>query len=238
MGWGDNIVENGVFQGTVDTWLQIGTTFPGAALHWATILASPYANKKKLEYPEAGGGIQDLGSTVLSIATLGGSAVASGMTSILNKMNVATKDPNIEGIPIISPAISVSREVEVSEYGVVMDSGYMKKNVVDNAVPKPRTWSINGYLTSKWDMDIGMTVKPSLVMQAKTLDAFAKSRKPVWFKTDEFEFVQVQITNVSFNRKAEIMNAYETSITLKEFVPLEIFSGSTFIQKASFILSH
>lgn len=238
MGLGDNIVENGIFQGTIDTWLQTGTTFPGSALHWAAIIASPFVNKKKLEYPETGGGVQDLGSTVLNVATLGATGVASAMSGLMNKMFVATKDPNLEGIPIISPNITVSREVEVSEYGVIMDAGYMKKNVVDNAVPKPRVWNVNGYLTSKWDMDVGMVLKPSLVMQTKTLDAFAKSRKPLWFKTDEFEFVQVQITNLTVNRKAEIMNAYEVSLTLKEFTPLEIFSGATFFQKAAFILSH
>ncbi len=229
-----SLKENGLFQGSIDTYLQTGMTTAGTLIHWAAIVASCYTDNKRLVYPKPKmlSGVADIGSSVESaISTLQSSSAGAATIKWLNDVYEATKDPNIEGIPIISPSIQVSREVEVSDYGVIMDSGYQKKNVVDNAVPKPRIWELKGYITSKWAVDIGMILKPSLQMQAKILDAYAQSRKPLWFKTDEFEFVKVQITNLTFSRKAEIMNAYEVSITLKEFVPLEIFTkGPTWAQ--------
>lgn len=228
-----SIKENGVFQGTIDAYLQKNMTPAGASIHCVAIVGSSFTGNRNLSYPKVSLGAVDLASTIMSVTSQ-----VSTQVNGLQELYEATKDPNIEGIPIISPSIQVSREVTVSDYGVIMDSGYMKKNVVDNAVPRPRTWEINGYLTSKWGIDIGFTMKPSLVMQAKTLDAFAQSRKPLWFKTDEFEFVRTQITNLTINRKAEVMNAYEVSITLKEFVPLEIFTKASKLSKALFILTH
>ena len=222
--------ENGVFQGSIDVYLQNNMHPVGIAIHWAAILASCYTDERKLLYPKTKSlaEVADLGSAVASIqATTAGEATIKWLNSVYE----ATKDPNIEGIPIVSPSIQVSREVEVSDYGVIVDSGFRKQNVVDNATPKPRTWEIKGYITSKWAVDVGMILKPSLQMQSKILDAYAQSRKPLWFKTDEFEFVKVQITNLTFSRKAEIMNAYEVSMTLKEFIPLEIFTkGPSWLQ--------
>ncbi len=222
-----SLKENGIFQGAIDTYLQNNMSAAGIIIHWSAILASCYSDNKRLvsPKPKVFGWVSDLGSSVESaIGTLQSSDAGTKTTKWLNDIYEATKDPNIEGIPIISPSIQVSRDVEVSDYGVIVDSGYKKQNVVDNATPKPRIWEIKGYITSKWAVDIGMVLKPSLQMQAKILDAYAQSRKPLWFKTDEFEFVRVQITNLTFSRKAEIMNAYEVSVTLKEFVPLEIFT--------------
>lgn len=220
------IAENGAFQGAINTYLQNNMSPVGIPIHWGVILASCYADKR-LVYPKAktaaGKGVAYLDSSIISVMEEG--MPSSTVTKWLNDVYEATKDPNIEGIPIISPSVQVSRDVEIADYGVIVDSRYMKKNVVDNATPKPRVWDIKGYITSRWTVDVGMVLKPSLQMQAKMLDAYSQSRKPLWFKTDEFEFVRVQITNLTFSRKAEIMNAYEVSITLKEFIPLEIFTG-------------
>lgn len=219
--------ENGAFQGAIDSYLAYNMTNQGALIHWAAILTSEVADTSLSKRTTS-----DL-STIKSFNVLD--------RKVLEKMNEfykETKDPNLEGIPIKSPEISVTRDVDVADYGVIMDESYMHTHVVDNAVPKPRVWNVQGYLESNWGADIGLILKPSLQFQAKMLDGYAQSRRPLWFKTDENEFVRVQISSLSFNRKAEWMNGCQVTLQLKEFVPLELLTSMGKFRKAQFILTH
>lgn len=233
--FGNSMVENGAFQGGIDNYLKNNMTQEGMLIHWGNILGScavglnAGVNKGKSAYVPWQRNIYE---------TMAFNPPAQATLNFMNDFYEATKDPNLEGIPIKSPEITVSREVEVSEYGVVMDEGYMHNYVVDNAVPKPRIWSVQGYVTSRWEVDTGFILKPSLQQQIKMLDGYAQSRRPLWFKTDENEFVRVQITSLTINRKAENMNAHALTMQLKEFVPLELFTSADNWRKASFIMSH
>jgi hypothetical protein len=212
--YASTVVENGAFQGSVDAYLANNMTNTGTLIHWSAMLSSGFLNS--------------LASSVVKL-----DQVSTEVAQYMNKVFTALKDPNIEGIPIKSAKVTVHREVEVSDYGVVTGKGYYHKNIADNAVPKPRTWTVTGFITSVWDVDTGFILKPSLLLQAKLLDAFAQSRRPLWFKTDENEFVKVQITDIQIERVPEYLNGESVVIQLKEFVPLEIMTNVTGVYKAA-----
>lgn len=228
-------MQEGVFTTAVDRYLRYNMTDAGMIVHWGMISSGGLLNQLADHSVNRNRGpVSDLSAEYLSFAGL----TDSSALNTLNTIYSLFKDPNIEGIPIKASSITCGREVQISEYGVIMEKGQYNKQIIDNASPAPRTWDISGYLTSCWDVDIGLTVKPSLVAQVKFLDAFAKSRRPLWFMTDENEFVTVQIASMNIHRKPENMNACEIEIQLKEFVPLESLSKASGMRKAVFAFSH
>lgn len=130
--------------------------------------------------------------------------------------------PNISGVPISVVSYNESREVEVSESMVIVQSQGTKKYWTDNAVPRLKEWNIEGYLTSNSDLDIGFRIKPTLTWQAYFLDTCAKSRRPVMFKTSRGSFVKVQITNLSLVEDPTYNNAIKITVSLKEYNPYTI----------------
>lgn len=227
--------EEGAFTYAVDKYLKYNLTDAGMLIHWGTILGTGLLGQVTDNTVNRNRGVtvDELKAQRLSVGAMPKEAL-----EVLNSMYSTFKDPNIEGIPIKTPKIVCKREVQISEYGVIMESGYFNKYITDNASPSPRTWDISGYLTSCWDVDCGLVLKPSLQLQEKFLDAFAKSRRPLWFKTDECEFVTVQIASLEIDRQAENMNAHAITIQLKEFVPLETISKASVVRKAVFAFTH
>lgn len=231
-----SLTQEGAFTMAVDRYLRYNLTDAGMLIHWGAILSSGLISQGTDNTVNRNrGGTSD----ELKAQRLSGAGISSIIDKdVLNTMYNTFKDPNIEGIPIKTPKISCKREVQISEYGVIMESGYYNKYITDNASPSPRTWDISGYLTSCWDIDCGLNIKPSLQLQEKLLDAFAKSRRPLWFKTDECEFVTVQIASLTIDRQAENMNAHAITIQLKEFVPLETISKASIVRKAVYAFTH
>lgn len=226
--------QEGVFTTAIDRYLRYNMTDAGMVIHWAAITSGSLLNQLADHTVNRNRGyLSDLTTENISF-----SLADSDSYSFLNQLYSMFKDPNIEGIPIKTASIECEREVQISEYGVIMESGQYNKQITDNASPSPRVWNISGYLTSCWDIDIGLVSKPSLLTQEKFLDAFAKSRRPLWFMTDENEFVTVQIASLKFHRKPENMNACEIETQLKEFVPLESLSKATKFRKAVFAFTH
>ena len=144
------------------------------------------------------------------------SIMPPAMTSIMEKALVV---PNIAGIPISSPKVETNKEVEVSESMVIVQSAATKKYWTDNAVPRLKEWTVNGYLTTASPLDSGLQIKPSLAWQAYYLEVCADSRRPVLFKTNRGEFVKVQITNLHTIEEASYNNGIEVQISLKEYNP-------------------
>ena len=227
--------REGAFTDAVDKYLRYNLTDAGMLIHWGKILGTGLLGQATDNTVNRNRGAiyDELKAQRLSVGAMSKEAL-----EVLNSMYSIFKDPNIEGIPIKTPKIVCKREVQISEYGVIMESGYFNKYITDNASPSPRTWDISGYLTSCWDIDCGLMFKPSLQLQEKFLDAFAKSRRPLWFKTDECEFVTVQIASLEIDRQAENMNAHAITIQLKEFVPLETISKASAVRKAVFAFTH
>ena len=153
-----------------------------------------------------------------------GTGVANALP-IAGALMKAMVEPNIAGIPISSATVDTNREVEVSESQVIVQSTKTKKYWTDNAVPRLKEWSVNGYLTSISPLDSGQLIKPSLQWQAYYLDVCARSRRPVTFKTNRGEFCKVQITNLHTVEEASYNNAIKVEISLKEYNPYFIESN-------------
>ena len=148
-------------------------------------------------------------------------SVAGRMSDIINKAMV---EPNIAGIPISAAKVETNRDIEVSESMVIVQSTRDRKYWTDNAVPRLKEWSIDGYLTVMSPLDSGWLIKPSLQWQAYYLDVCSKSRRPVMFKTNRGEFVKVQITNLHTIEEASYNNAIHVTMSLKEYNPYIISS--------------
>lgn len=197
-----------------DKWLDTVTTLPfmhKTVMFGTSLLASTKAVRGTMSLIAN----SVVGSDFFSTAKTGLSKAAD----LLNKLNQLLMSPNIEGIPINTTSVKVSREVDISESLVIVQDTYGKDYKTDNAVPHLREWNLEGYLTSVSNLDNMLLIKPTLMLQMKYLDACAASRKPVWFKTDNNEFFKVQITRLYFERVAESTNAVHVLVSLKEFKP-------------------
>lgn len=178
--------------------------------------ASMYKNTRGEYVPERNKAVVSVISTIRDMKSKVNVNKIAGVTDVLLQ---ATVQPNLAGIPISSASITTNREVEVSESMVIVQSSYTKQYWTDNAVPRLKEWSVEGYLTSVSPLDNGCLIKPSLVWQAYYLDVCAKSRRPVLFKTNHGEFVKVQITNLHTEEVADYNNAIKISVSLKEYNP-------------------
>ena len=145
--------------------------------------------------------------------------LGSGFAAASTLMEQALVQPNVAGIPISSSRIETAREIEVAESMVIVQSTATKQYWTDNAVPRLKEWTVNGYLTSASALDNGAIIKPSLQWQIYYLDVCAKSRRPVLFKTNRGEFVKVQITNLQTVEEASYNNSIEVTLTLREYNP-------------------
>lgn len=187
----------------------------GKLLHWSAMISSGFMTG----YKKKGRSLVD------SIVIVNLSSISRTVSSYMNEIWDCLRDPNIEGIPIASPNIRVTRESDVSKNPMLYAEGFTRMNLVDSSAPHPREWAIEGYLTSQSFTDSGFTVKPSLIMQAKLLDAFQKSRRPLWFKTPDMEFVTVLISHLEIEDTAAASNVKKVTMTLVEWVVIELESS-------------
>lgn len=206
------------FDTVVDTFLSNTTDTVGEVLHMGVITTSGtmVGNVKK------GGGV--LLDMVISPSDLIGSV---GLLDFTNDVTDMLRDPNINGIPLATPSIKVTREADVSENPFIFGEGLSKMNLVDCVSPHPRVWNLTGYLTSIPSQDVGFTLKPSLSFQADILDAYMRSRRPVWFKTNTMEFVLVVISHLEIEDTAEATNTRKVTVTLNEWLVMDLESKPT-----------
>lgn len=149
-----------------------------------------------------------------------GSGAMYNMNAMMDKDARMLQQPNIEGITIHASATSVNRDVEVSSSPVIQQSISTRAFVTDSATPMPRTFSVQGYLTSMMPgIDAAHTIKPSIMAQAKYLDSCAMSRCPVWYKDDYNRFFLVIITNFKETHDPKVTNALQVSIDMQEYIP-------------------
>lgn len=141
--------------------------------------------------------------------------------------------PNIEGIPISSSIVNTTREVDVGEHAMIVQSTSQKQYWTDNAVPKLKEWSIEGYITTSLSIDNLLLVKPSLKMQLNFLDSCASSRRPVLFKDNRGEFMFVNIMTLQTTEEASYNNAIKISLTLREYKPFKISNVLSSVGTAS-----
>ena len=174
-----------------------------------------FANNMASMKRNTGGG----SSIPLIGALMSRTLLGSGFAAATTLMEQALVQPNIAGIPISSGRVETNRDVEVAESMVIVQSTASKQYWTDNAVPRLKEWTVNGYLTPASALDNGAIIKPSLQWQIYYLDVCAKSRRPVIFKTNRGEFVKVQITNLQTVEEASYNNGIEVTLSLKEYNP-------------------
>lgn len=203
----------------VAAYLATGTSAAGQLLHTSVIMSSAATE----------GVVRKGYSWIGKVGILTNATVANA----LNEIETTLMDPNIEGIPIRCTKHAVSRSVSISESATIVQNGYHKEYNVDNAVPHLRQWTLTGYLTTlaaSLGIDIGHSIKPSIVLQMKYLDALSVSRQSCMFKTNNNEFVRVQIEQLNMSQAPEALNAAEITMVLKEYKPLE---ASSFMQNVN-----
>lgn len=141
--------------------------------------------------------------------------------------------PNIEGVPISSSVVNTDRSVDVGEHPMIVQSSTKKQYWTDNAVPKLKEWTIEGYITTSLTLDNLYLVKPSLKMQINFLDMCAESRRPVLFKDNRGEFIFVNIMNLRTIEEASYNNAIKVSISLKEYKPFTVTNAVAQVGEAT-----
>lgn len=208
-------------------------------LHWSLELTTSAA-----QYGRTTGGTrgnkdyENGGYSIDSLVFGAGSVLPDAQwEEFINKLNAAVCVPNLEGIPIFSAKMSTRRDILLSEQNIILPAdnvdagtgvGAVKRGIyVDNAVPRLRTWDIQGYILSIMPiLDYRAQVKPSLLLEMDYIDAIAKSGKPVWFKTHTNEFVRAQVQGFSFEFTPEINTGVAVTLSLKEYSPLRITTNA------------
>ena len=205
------------FEKIIYSYLDTVNTDP--LVHWSVIAASGVSTGSKR--------FNMFTATDYFVGAIPG---ASGLkdnkaVELLNYILKITMDPNIEGIPIGTSQISVTRDVDISESCFIVPQANNKEYRADNAVPRLREWTVNGYLsTMSTFADYGLVIKPTIIVQMKLLDTYAKSRRPVWFKTSNGTFHRVQIKHMQITQDPTMMNGAKIDLVLKEYYPIVINS--------------
>lgn len=152
---------------------------------------------------------------------------------IINKMYEYLRDPNIDGIVIHAESelggrdVSTSQRVVLSVENDSMDATTKKQYIVDNAVPKLRTWEVNGYLVTSSILLRSFTVKDDLILKLLMLDSYTKSRLPVLFKSSDMRFYKVLITHYDYEYDPKATNAVKIKVQLQEYKTVNVSSTKT-----------
>lgn len=145
-----------------------------------------------------------------------------------NQMLAMFLQPSLSGIPIICQEEDSTRQVDVSEEPLIIEQAYdSTQYVTDTAVPRPREWTLHGYLMPFNALTAGLINKPMIGLMRATLDLYAKSRRPVLFKTHDLTFKKVLITQFHWKYQANVQNGLEVTISVKEYCPAKTMMGST-----------
>ena len=111
--------------------------------------------------------------------------------------------------------------VDIPTTMVIDESSKNKKFISDNTAPRPRVWTVSGYLTSLAPtIESYMIIKPTLLLQRKILELAINSRDKVKIKLNTGEIIDVYIQQLSIEDNAKAMNASIINVTVSEAVTL------------------
>ena len=143
---------------------------------------------------------------------------ASQLGSLLESLN----QPSLCYIPIQSESLTMHRTADIGTTMLIAQTDQKKEYITDNAAPRPRTWTGQGYITALVPLlENYLVIKPTLQAQQAILEAAADSRQPVKFKTDTGEVVDVLIQDLQISSIVKGMNAKQISYTVQEVKILE-----------------
>ena len=109
----------------------------------------------------------------------------------------ALSQPMLCFIPIKSEVLTMRHINEIGNTMLISQTTQQKDYVTDNVAPRPRTWSGKGYIDSLAPLaELGLMIKPTLLIQQAILEAAADSRQPVKFKTDTGEVFDVVVQDL------------------------------------------
>ena len=229
----------------VSAWLQSLYEPKGTVLHAANIVQSAVFNGSSavtdIYRHGTAGMLSEYVISGINIAEdffvgnyLGGIDVVNAkIAQAFNAIADMLKDPNIDGIPIHATQEREVTDVTVSKNVVIETDASFRKEVVDNAVPQLRTWSITGHLMANPRLSIAdrmLVIKPSMLLQKQILQYYADSRRPVLYKTHDNIFHKVLISHFESGYNTNYLNAIDVNITLVEFATLEVSSEQSDVQ--------
>lgn len=207
----------------LDNWLSKVTTPVGFVEHVAAGLTTQALSV--IQAPLAGrpGQLGNLTEKLSSVLQLDPETA-----SYVNRLWELFRQPNIEGIVVFAESESTTRHMDVSTSPLVVQSnlidGVISRTtyVTDNAVPQPRTWQLNGHLSTVMTTDHYFVIKPSLLLQRDYLDNCMRTRKPVVFKAYDNNFHRVLITDMKTAWDSKSMNTMSIQLSMVEYVPIEV----------------
>lgn len=231
------LINTPALQTVVNAWLSFGTTPLTNVVRIGAILANGALSFANNPLAYTGSGDMSYHGSQAAIVTreiLGGGVMNTGVAQFINTVVSYTQQPNIEGIMIYAEEEHVSRESEVSEDPLIVQSDIgATQFVTDTANPHPRTIRVNGHIMSNSSVDWGLILKPSIETQVAFLDACMLSRRCVWYKTHYNKFIKCLITNFEYSYDPKTNNAIQVQVTLKEFVPLLMDTAATLLATAT-----
>ena len=169
-----------------------------------------------------------------------GGKVLAALTGIdatqLTQMLDALNQPSLCYVPIQSESLSMRRTVDIGTTMLIGQVDQKKDYITDNSAPRPRTWTVSGYITSLVPLlENYLVIKPSLQVQMAILDAAADSRQPVKFKTDTGEVVDVLVQDLQITSINKGNNAKQVTFTVQEVKMLKnsiLFDADTYLNGA------
>lgn len=172
--------------------------------------------------------VVDGASNALS-SIAGNNTIASFFTGIastsLSELSQAIKAFStqvvLNGIPILTESVKLVHSVDIPSTMVIDETTRNKNFVTDNTAPRPRVWTVSGYLTSLAPtIESYMIIKPTLLLQRKILELAINSRDKVKIKLNTGEIIDVYIQQLSIVDNAKAMNASIINVTVSEAVTL------------------
>ena len=168
-----------------------------------------------------------------AIATITGLAKGAGKEALSDFLQVLSQ-PTLCYVPISCDMVEENCEAEVANTMIIAQLTGLKGYITDNVAPKPRTWTIHGYITALVPiLEDYLMIKPTLLVQRFLLDAAFQSRNTVPFKTDTGEIVDVVITRKSIKTLPNAQNAYEVNITVQEVEVLDTSTAGNILNLSS-----
>lgn len=146
------------------------------------------------------------------------SALLSGTSAAIAIIQQYIVNPTINGIPIECETYSEANESEISEQ-LIVSVGKGKQFVTDNIAPKPRTWTMSGWIAPTFlELSaLSPVLQPILLLKIRQLRKYFNSRSPVLFTTkNREEFLQVGIKSMVFSSDPSIANRQPISLVIKE----------------------
>jgi hypothetical protein len=150
-------------------------------------------------------------------------------TALTNAIS-ALAQPMLCFIPIKSETLTMRHINEIGNTMLISQTTQQKDYVTDNVAPRPRTWSGKGYIDSLAPLaELGLMIKPTLLIQQAILEAAADSRQPVKFKTDTGEVFDVVVQDLQITSIDKGNGVKMIAYTVQEVKVLEnaTYSGES-----------